>query len=212
MPFDKIKPKELKSLKEAQNELIQIKTKTAFIAGGYIKDSVGIRNAIFLVHNGEIKGEYYKRRWGEGDPENLVLGTKAKLFKWEKFSCIPLICADVFDVPSKKGTEMMYEAIQMGASENTPIIVCSYGSGLQTPFWQVPLQSWSSGCECPVLICGVSGKSDKPIIVDGFEEYCGGGGSGVFWSDGVSPYQKSDSGIYIIDTKSRIEFRPLPAA
>lgn len=96
----------------------------------------------------------------------------------------------------------MYKAIECGASKHTPIVVCSYGSLLDEPVWQEPLQTWASGCEAPVLICGVSGKGDEVEKGDSSDCY-GGGGSGVFWPDGKRPQQRKRRGIYCIDTEQR---------
>jgi predicted amidohydrolase len=160
------------------------------------------RNAVFLVHDGEVKGTYFKRRLYAED--GITPGDRPLCFQWEKFSCIPLICADAAYNPSKVGTTMMHEANQVGAGKDVPIIVCSNGGWLMEPYWQVPLQTWASGCDAPVLICGVSGEG-PPFIEDGEQGFYGGGGSGVFWpggqwSDGPQPCQKEEPGIYIVDT------------
>lgn len=201
MPFDATRfipiDDAIKNLIEAGKEC-----KSAFIAGGYvIEDNTTKRNAVFLVHKNKIKGTYFKRRpWQD---EDIKPGSSVVCFQWDEFSCIPLICADAADNPSQFGTKMMYEAIERGAGKNTPIVVCSYGSGLNTPDWQEPLQSWSSGCEAPVLICGVSGKGAAFKEDNGDEGFFGGGGSGVFWPERRQPYQKLERGIYIIETERR---------
>lgn len=164
----------------------------AFIAGGYVQDGKRTRNAIFLVHEGKVEGRYFKRiPWKK---ERFVRGEKAECFRWAAFSCVPLICADV-DEPSPVQTRMMYEAIQAGAGKDTPIVVCSYGEGLQKPGWRSPLRAWAKACGAPVAICGFSGRNKH----NGF----GGGGSGMFWPNGFHTEQPSPRGIYIVNTNRR---------
>jgi predicted amidohydrolase len=212
MPFDY--PNRL-GIQKAKENLRKIDWTGAFIAGGYVRYTNTTRNTQFLVHDGQVKGEYSKRNWGDGDPRNLERGKKANLFQWKtphaQFSCIPLICADIFGNLSERAA-MMCEVISLAeaAEQLTPIIVCSYGSGLQTPFWQVPLQTWSVVCGVPVLICGVAGSSQQAVLVEGERVRFGGGGSGVFWPDGCNSEQRTEPGIYIYDIPRSPEFRPLP--
>jgi predicted amidohydrolase len=184
---------------------------TAFMAGGYVKDGAKIRNAVFLLHDGEIKGMYFKRiPW---ETEKFDPGEKAVCFKWEGFACVPLICADAGDDPGPRRTRMVSEAIKAGAGKSTPIIVCSYGGGLRTSYWHEPLQAWSGGSGAPVAICGFAGTDAEQMYLDEDDvaRKFGGGGSGVFWPDGTHSDQPTKRCIYIVDLDRRTtETRRLP--
>jgi predicted amidohydrolase len=201
MPFD-----EAISITEAENSLASMTEglTQAVIAGGYVLQNEIERNAVFLSYGGKIHGRYFKRlRWNE---PQIAPGGEATVFEWNNMRCIPLICADAADNPSQTGTRMMYEAIRLGAGEQVPIVVSSYGAWLNEPYWQEPLQTWASGCGAPLLICGVSGKGD-PFTDAGVSGNFGGGGSGVFWpyiwpNKKRSPWQRKRRGILLIDIKT----------
>jgi len=183
---------------------------SAFIAGGYIRNGKTQRNAVFLAYDKEIHGTYFKRiRWQQ---EPIRVGETGVCFAWKPgLACIPLICADAADNPSPLGTQMMAEAIQLGANADTPIVVPSYGAGLATPEWLEPLHLWAMGCGGPVAICGISGLSKSTYEEDGIKKHYGGGGSAVFWPNGSRTRQSSKRGIYIVDTTThRSEYRRIP--
>lgn len=183
----------------------------AFIAGGYVLEDGVERNAVFLSHAGRIGGRYFKRLpWQE---PQIAPGGETVVFRWGTHACIPLICADAANNPSPIGTRMMYEAIRHGAGMSIPIIVSSYGSELNTEYWQAPLQTWALGCGAPVLICGVSGKGAPYIEEDGNTGNYGGGGSGVFWPDDRLPWQRKPRGIYVVDISTgTVDARKIPVS
>lgn len=207
MPFDKASKHAL-SIDQARETLSACATsEIAFIAGGYVRDSTSLRNAVFLVYDGAIHGTYFKRiRWQR---EAIKVGLTGICFSWKQgFACIPLICADAADNPSPLSTQMMIEAIQLGANADVPIVIPSYGAGLATPYWRKPLKLWSMGCGAPVAICGISGRSKSTYREDGITNHYGGGGSAVFWPNGNHTRQSHKRGIYIVDTEShRCEYR-----
>jgi len=180
----------------------------AVIAGGLVSVAGRDRNTALLAHQGQIKGEYFKRKlWHE---DEVVSGTNGVKFEWENFGCIPLICADAADTESPGIRKSFKEAIALGAGATCPIIVPSYGAWLNEAYWQKPLQDWSNSCQAPVLICGVSGKGQSFVDYDGRSGNYGGGGSGVFWPDGNSPIQRKLRGAHIVDLNSRsIETRSI---
>ena len=184
----------------------------AFMAGGYVKEGRHLRNAVLLVHQGQVKGHYYKRiRW---QGERFTAGASGVKFCWGPgLSCIPLICADAADNPSALGTRLMHEALSLGANADTPIVVVSYGAALAQAEWREPLYLWSAGCAAPVAICGISGKSKATYLEDGIQKHYGGGGSAVFWPDGSRTRQSQQRGVYLIDTLTGdLTFRRIPAA
>ena len=208
MPFWIEEGKKITNIKTAVKKLCDVGSAgPAFIAGGYVMDDVKdaevIRNAAFLVHNGQLCGEYFKRIMWQ-DEKTFSSGPCGVKFSWSHFSCIPLICADAGDDSSQRTTTMMMrEATMLGANHNTPIIVPSYGAGLMTEYWRSPLTRWSQACGAPVAICGVSGKSKEMYTEDKKRKHYGGGGSGVFWPDGTHTQQSKERGIYIIDLWTR---------
>ena len=210
MPFDKTGRHAI-SIDQARDILSACATfDSAFIAGGYVRDNKALRNAAFLAYDSAIHGSYFKRiRW---QSEAIQVGQTGVCFAWKQgFACIPLICADAADNPSPIGTQMMAEAIQLGANADTPIIVPSYGAGLAKPEWREPLHVWAMGCGAPVAICGISGKSRSTYLEDGVRKHYGGGGSAVFWPNGSRTRQSSKRGIYIIDTTThRSQYRRIP--
>lgn len=217
MPFFQIGQK-AKILAQAQRLLCQQGDRqnldTAFMAGGYIREYDRLRNAVFLIHQGQAKGLYFKRiAWLD---EPIIAGNQAIRFDWQSrnshFACIPLICADAAENPTPTGTLMMAEALQLGANVETPIIVVSYSFELAGPMWREALYFWSTGCGAPVAICGVSGKSQKSYVDEqGQKHHFGGGGSAVFWPDGSHTRQCNKRGIYLIDTTIRhCQFRQIP--
>lgn len=210
MPFDN---DSVLPIKEAEARLASLSLNPAlpaFIAGGYVLEDGIERNAVFLSHAGRIGGRYFKRRpWQE---PQIAPGGETVVFRWGAHACIPLICADAADNPSPNGTRMMYEAIRHGAGPGIPIVVSSYGDGLYKDYWQVPLQTWASGCGTPVLICGVSGKGDAYVEDEETGNY-GGGGSGVFWPDGSPPWQRKNRGIYVVDISTgTVDKRKIPVS
>ena len=184
----------------------------AFMAGGYLKEGRHRRNAVLLVHQGQVKGHYFKRIHWQG--ERFTAGTSGVKFSWgPDLSCIPLICADAADNPSALGTCMMHEALTLGANADTPIVVVSYGAQLAKAEWREPLYLWSAGCAAPVAICGISGKSKATYLEDGIKKHYGGGGSAVFWPDGSRTRQSQQRGVYLIDTLTGdSEYRHIPDA
>ena len=210
MPFDKAGRTAI-PIDQARETLSACATlDSAFIAGGYVRDGKALRNAVFLAYDKAIHGTYFKRiRWQQ---EPIRVGERGVCFTWKSgLACIPLICADAADNPSPLGTQMMAEAIQLGANADTPIVVPSYGAGLATPEWREPLHLWAMGCGAPVAICGISGKSRSTYEEDGLKKHYGGGGSAVFWPNGSRTRQSSKRGIYIIDTIThRCEYRRIP--
>jgi hypothetical protein len=169
-----------------------------------------LRNAVFLAYDKTIHGTYFKRiRWQE---EPIKVGQTGVCFTWKPgLACIPLICADAADNPSPLGTQMMAEAIQLGANDDTPIVVPSYGAGLAITEWREPLQLWAMSCGSPVAICDISGRSKSNYQENGIKEHYGGGGSALFWPNGSRTRQRSKRGIYIIDTTTHsCEYRRIP--
>ena len=78
-----------------------------------------------------------------------MLGNTTKIFEWStpkgKFACIPLIFSDIFAERAER-IKMICEMISRieeleQSGTRVPIVVSSYGSGLQTDFWRVPLQT-----------------------------------------------------------------------
>ena len=182
--------------------------KIAMIAGGSVRQGQEIKNGAFLAKNGSILGRYFKRKIWRG--EKFTPGDAGVKFEWGKHSCIPLICADAGDNPSPSGTQMMAEALALGAGKNVPIVIPSYGAGLMKPYWHEPLSLWAKGTGAPVAICGVAGKSKNTYFEGGRSQHYGGGGSAVFWPDGSISKQSSKRGIYVVDTTHRsLEFRDL---
>jgi len=123
-----------------------------------------------------------------------------------------MICADAGDYVGKRRKRTVAELVDLKASENIPIVVCSYGGGLRTPYWHKALPSLASATKAPVVICGVSGRSRKYTYTDlnGNAKKMGGGGSGVFWPD-QEINQVSFRGICLLDMKSRdMEFLHIP--
>lgn len=204
MPFGLEKGRKVPSIETAVNRLCDLGTfDTAFVAGGYVKDGNVKRNAAFLIHKGRLCGEYFKRIMWQ-DETAISSGPCGVKFSWDRFSCIPLICADAGDDSSKRVTAMMMnEALVLGANADTPIVVPSYGARLKTDYWHVPLIAWAQTCDAPVAICGVSGRSKEAYIENGKEKYYGGGGSGVFWPDGTHTQQSGERGIYMVDISTR---------
>jgi predicted amidohydrolase len=172
----------------------------AFMAGGYVRQGAVLRNAAILIHQGEVKGRYFKRIAWQDEP--IAPGDQAVRFEWPpNHACIPLICADAAENPTPTGTLMMAEALNLGANGKTPIVVPSYSAGLTEPMWREALYFWSTGCGAPVAICGVSGKSLSTYLDEhGTKHHYGGGGSAVFLPDGTRTRQSSKRGIYLIDT------------
>ncbi|OAI07035.1 hypothetical protein A1353_08410 [Methylomonas methanica] len=210
MPFYKV-GKQAPSIKQACQLLTQYTHKhSAFIAGGYVVEDEALRNAAFLVYQGKIYGQYFKRIVWQDEP--IVVGSSAVRFEWGAHkACIPLICADAAENPTPVGTCMMYEAIQLGANSDTPIVVPSYSAGLTQAMWREALYFWSTGCGAPVAICGISGQSRVTYQDGDVRKHYGGGGSAVFWPDGSRTRQSSKRGIYIVDTTTGIsEYRRLP--
>ncbi|MFM9433546.1 putative amidohydrolase [Janthinobacterium sp. CG_23.3] len=172
-----------------------------FIAGGYVRYGEHIRNVAYLIYKGTMLASYFKRTKWRG--EHFEPGNESEVvkFSWETKACIPLICADAGDNPSPTGTRRMYQALELGADTNTPIVIPSFGAGLMTSYWKVPLTAWARGCGAPVAICGVSGKSNNTYFEDGESKHYGGGGSAVFLPDGTISEQSAKRGIYIVDLK-----------
>lgn len=181
---------------------------TAIIAGGLVSVAGRDRNTAFLAQQGKIKGEYFKRRlWHE---DEVVPGTHSVKFEWARSACIPLICADAANTDLRRINDLFKEAIALGAGAQCPIVVPSYGAWLNESYWQKPLQEWSTKCNAPVLICGVSGTGKYFTDYDGVSGNYGGGGSGVFWPDGEPPIQRKLRGAHIVDLNSRtIETRSI---
>ena len=186
------------SLADAKAELRERSTKgaPAFIAGGYVRQDRRLRNAAFLVHGGRVKRTYYKRfRWGEegvpGDVYEIEPGTKIRKFQWGKFSCVPLICADVLVPRGKELRAMIEDAVVSGASPEVPVVVTSYGTRVRGAEWTRQLKAWARGCRAPVVFCNFAGR-DR-------ETGWGGGGSGVFWPDGKVTARPRKPGVYFHD-------------
>jgi predicted amidohydrolase len=166
MPFDKA-GRNAMPIDHNRETLSNCSTlESVFIAGGYVRQDKALRNAAFLAYGSAIHGAYFKRiRW---QAEPIKVGETGVCFTWKPgHVCIPLICADAADNPSPLGTQMMAEAIQLGANADTPIVVPSYGAGLTTPEWREPLHLWAMGCGAPLAICGISGKSRSTYLEDG---------------------------------------------
>jgi predicted amidohydrolase len=206
MPFDNYENPSL--IEDAKTALVKFGAnfgQSAFMAGGYVRDGNVIRNVVFLVYQGRVIDSYFKRiPWDE----DIEVGDRTKVFKWGakfKYSCIPLICADAGDDNGQRKSKMMADAISKGAGPNTPIVICSYGGGLRTPYWHHALHGWAKGTEAPVVICGVSGQSEESTYYDheNIQQKFGGGGSGVLWPDGEIN-QVSFAGVFILDMKTRV--------
>ncbi|KGM40410.1 hypothetical protein JY96_11215 [Aquabacterium sp. NJ1] len=208
LPFDEKTPNKL-----AVRELEMISAScpdVPFIAGGSVVVDGKLRNAVFLCEQGKVVDHYYKRiLWHE---EEYVPGTQTKLFVWSRGRCVPLICADASDNPSPTGTRMMYEAIKAGAGPDVPIVVCTYGARFFEEYWQLPLQTWATGCDANVLVCAVSGKGNEYTDDDESLGHFGGGGSGLFRPGlNTKPLQRVHRGICVVDTVSAtLAFQKLP--
>lgn len=177
---------------------------STFIAGGYIRDGEDTRNRVYLVNQGNIaKDDWYDKQihW---KGEKFKPGTAAKCFEWADKKCIPLICADAGEYLNPEKIERMFKVIKAGAGPKTPIVICSYGGGLLTDYWQPALREWSQGCDAPVVICGISGTHSKEIYEDKNEKIhsFGGGGSGAFWPNGHKQ-QSTRHGIVTVNLESQ---------
>lgn len=184
MPFGNDKEpvsheKAVKVLEEAGREI----TDCTFIAGGYVTDGRHTYNRVYLVNRGVVEKYYDKQiRW---TGEKFKPGMNSECFEWAGKKCIPLICADAGDDLTPRKVRMMAAALEAGAGENIPIVICSYGGGLMTDYWQPALRQWSQGCEAPVVICGIAGTHPNEVYsYAGKKLQFGGGGSGAFWPDG----------------------------
>lgn len=200
MPFARMKKHE-DAVRVLETAGLQV-PKATFIAGGYVKDGEHVRNRVYLVNQGKVKKHYDKQRIWPG--ERFMPGEEATLFEWDDKKCIPLICADAGDRLIPQKVRMMAAAIAAGAGPDSPIVVCSYGGGLMTDYWQPALTEWSQGCDAPLVICGIAGTHSKEGYVDnrGLEHRFGGGGSGVFWQSGYQ-LQCPEEGIVIVDLQKR---------
>jgi hypothetical protein len=205
MPFwnDK-KPKLHEDAMKTLTDVGKQVPESTFIAGGYISDDGQTRNRVYLVNRGKVvEGDWYDKQivW---KGENFEPGTAAKCFEWDDKKCIPLICADAGDYLTPQKVRMMFNALEAGAGPETPIVICSYGGGLLTDYWQPALREWSLGCGAPVVICGISGThstatfKDKNKMTHSF----GGGGSGAFWPNGHEQ-QSGRRGIVTVDIESQ---------
>ena len=98
----------------------------------------------------------------------------------------------------------MFNAINAGAGSETPIVICSYGGGLLTDYWQPALREWSQGCGAPVVICGIAGTHSEAIFKDKnkMSHPFGGGGSGAFWPNGHEQ-QSGRRGIVTVNIESQ---------
>lgn len=175
----------------------------AFVAGGYVKVGRKERNRVYLVCGGKVLNFYDQQIPWKG--ESFDCGNAIKKFTWKKqFGAIPLICADACDDLGPSKVRMMSEALAAGAGPKVPIVVCSYGGGLTTDYWQGPLDEWSRGCAAPVVICGVSGEDSTETYEDraGVIRPFGGGGSGAFWPDGER-IQHVKRGMLQLDLEKR---------
>lgn len=177
---------------------------STFMAGGYIIEAEHTRNRVYLVSRGKVIDWYDKQIVWDG--EDFKPGTGAKCFEWDGKKCIPLICADAGDDLIPRKVRMMFAALEAGAGSEskTPIVICSYGGGLLTDYWQPALREWSQGCGAPVVICGISGThstatfKDKNKMAHSF----GCGGSGAFWPNGHEQ-QSGRRGIVTVNTESQ---------
>lgn len=182
-----------------------------FLAGGYVTDGRHIYNRVYFVNCGVVEKHYDKHiRW---NGERFTPGTKAECFEWAGKKCIPLICADAGDDLTPRKVRMMAAAIEAGAGNGVPIVVCSYGGGLMTDYWQPALRQWSQGCDAPVVICGIAGTHPKfKYRFQGNMHPFGGGGSGAFWPDGTDD-QCEEGGIVVVDlTERSVERRDIERA
>jgi predicted amidohydrolase len=188
----------IKTLSDVGNHVPE----STFIAGGYVIEAKHTRNRVYLVNRGKVIDWYDKQIIWEG--EHFEPGTAAKCFEWDGKKCIPLICADAGDDLTPRKVRMMLDALDKGAGPETPIVVCSYGAGLLTDYWQPALREWSQGCNAPVVICGISGThgtatyKDKNKMVHPF----GGGGSGGFWPS-QRELQSGCRGIVTVNIESQ---------
>ncbi len=160
---------------------------STFLAGGYISHDKHTRNRVYLVNRGKVIDWYDKKIRFEDEPFEPGKITKiAKCFEWEGKKCIPLICADAGDDLTPRKVRMMFAALEAGAGPDTPIVICSYGGGLLTDYWQPALREWSKGCDAPVVICGIAGTHSSATYTDKnkMTHPFGGGGSGAFWPSG----------------------------
>lgn len=175
---------------------------STFLAGGYVSDANHTHNRVYLVNRGKVINWYDKQIVWEG--EHFEPGKIAKCFEWEGKKCIPLICADAGDDLIPRKVRMMFAALEAGAGPDTPIVICSYGGGLLTDYWQPALREWSKACDATVVICGIAGTHrdlsypDKNLMVHPF----GGGGSGAFWPSGHE-LQSGRRGIVLLNLDSQ---------
>lgn len=199
MPFGDDEPPTLHedAMKILANAGKQVPDST-FLAGGYVSHDKHTRNRVYLVNRGKVIDWYDKQIPFED--EDFEPGKIAKCFKWEGKKCIPLTCADADDDLTPRKVRMMFAALEAGAGPDTPIVICSYGGGLMTDYWQPALREWSQGCESPVVICGISGthRSATYFDINGMEHPYGGGGSGAFWPDGHE-LQSGRRGIVLVN-------------
>lgn len=175
---------------------------STFLAGGYISHDKHTRNRVYLVSRGKVIDWYDKQIVWEG--EMFEPGNIAKCFEWEGKKCIPLICADAGDDLTPRKVRMMFAALEAGAGPETPIVICSYGGGLLTDYWQPALREWSRSCNAPVVICGIAGTHSSETYVDKNEmtHPFGGGGSGAFWPSGYE-LQSGRRGIVFVSLDSQ---------
>jgi predicted amidohydrolase len=198
MPFweDKEPVSHEKAVKVLEKAGREVSDRT-FIAGGYVTDGRHTYNRAYFVNRGVVEKFYDKQIKWTG--EKFKPGTRVECFEWAGNKCIPLICADAGDDLVPRKVRMMAAALDAGAGNSTPIVICSYGAGLMTDYWQPALREWSQGCDAPVVICGIAGTDRKSTYL--YQEKrlpFGGGGSGAFWPDGHE-LQCEQGGIVVID-------------
>lgn len=197
MPFDK----PLK-LDEAISLLENIVHPVPAILGGYVNVDGKTVNRSFLLQSGKILGDYDKQvAFDEGD---LETGSEVKVFQFGESGCIPLICADAYREKGPEFVELMWKINQKMSGRRLPIVVSSYGAGLDDEDgWQDSLFTLANFCQVPVVICGVSGTSKEPYFDEetGAWRYYGGGGSAVFWPHEITVH----SNIKLPDEAGKIK-------
>lgn len=173
----------------------------AFIAGGYVRDQWGVRNALFLTFGREPRGTYFKRELWRAEkkltpPVSVIAGEAAAVWTWGDRACIPLICADVYS-PSERRRRVLIDSVRdRGGEDGDLIVVSSYGGVTHGARWQSNLAAWAREFRSPVAFCnfaGVDRRTEPPHPL-------GRGGSRVVLpSTGLVVQRRHEAGIFVHD-------------
>ncbi len=185
-------------IEKARDELARINCppSLAFIAGGYVKDDEGTRNAVFLVYEGGVRGSYFKQfRWKK---EGIKSGAGCARFVWgdgnDARACVPLICADVYSPLAAQRKKLFKSAREVGAQQGDLFVVSAYAGVPHGARWRSALFAWAEEFESPVAFCNFAGVDPNPGPTQNF----GHGGSDVFWEE-RRLIQPEQPGVYVHD-------------